>query len=50
MLEMTLKEIMKMVKNACSANFGDRAGNDVKTIIECATQIYIAQMKGRDDG
>jgi hypothetical protein len=50
MLEMTLKEIMRMVKNACSANFGDRAGNDVKTIIECATQIYIAQIKGEVNG
>lgn len=41
----TFREILSMVSEACATSFytGDK---DVKsTVIECATRIYIAQMR-----
>ena len=40
----SFEEILQMVASACNATFGIR---DIRSnVLECATQIYIAQMKG----
>lgn len=44
MAEKSYDEIMRMIKNACCNHFYSGAKDEKKTIIECATQIYIAQM------
>lgn len=42
----TFKEIVQMIANACNATFSSGIRDIRPNIIECATQIYIAQMKG----
>lgn len=44
MAEKSYDEIMRMIINACNNYFNSGAKDEKKTIIECATQIYIAQM------
>ena len=39
-------DIVRMIVAACNKNFPDGDYNKKTTILECATQIYIAQMKG----
>ena len=41
-------EILAMIKNACDNHFRSGLGGLNETIVECATQIYIAQMKESD--
>ena len=47
MAEKSYDEIMRMIINACNNNFYSGAKDEKKTVIECATQIYIAQMNTR---
>lgn len=47
MAEKSYDEIMRMIINACNNHFYDVAKDEKKTVIECATQIYIAQMNAR---
>lgn len=47
MAEKSYVEIMRMIINACNNNFYSGAKDEKKTVIECATQIYIAQMNTR---
>lgn len=42
----TFKEILQMVTSACGASFTNGVRDIRSTVLECATQIYIAQMKG----
>lgn len=42
--EKSFEEILKMIINACNNRFYKGVGDNQKTVIECATQIYIAQM------
>ena len=44
MTEKSYDEIIRMIINACNDYFYRCAEDDMKTVIECATQIYIAQM------
>lgn len=44
MAEKSYDEIIRMIINACNDYFYRCAEDDMKTVIECATQIYIAQM------
>ena len=46
----SFNEIMKMIVNACNHNFYSGAKDIKNTVVECATQIYIAQMRGADNG
>lgn len=45
MTEKSYDEIMRMIINACNNHFYNGTKDVKKTVIECATQIYIAQMK-----
>lgn len=45
---MTLREIMIMTTNACVKCFGNTSGCR-EAIIQCATQIYIAQMNKNEE-
>ena len=47
MAEKSYDEIMRMIINACNNNFYSGVKDDKKTVIESATQIYIAQMNTR---
>lgn len=47
MAEKSYDEIMRMIINACNNHFYGVAKDEKKTVIECATQIYIAQMNAR---
>ena len=47
MAEKSYDEIMRMIINACNNHFYSGAKDEKKTVIECATQIYIAQMNTR---
>ena len=47
MTEKSYDEIMRMIINACNNHFYSGAKDEKKTIIECTTQIYIAQMNTR---
>ena len=47
---MTYKEIMTMIYNACHNVFYNGGKGNEETIIQCATQIYIAQMNGNKAG
>ena len=47
MAEKSYDEIMRMIINACSNHFYNGAKDEKKTVIECATQIYITQMNTR---
>lgn len=38
------KEILTMIEIACKRIFDDGVDNKEDTILQCATQIYIAQM------
>ena len=50
MEHMSYKEILLMIENACNKCWYNGSGSDGrKTVIECATQIYIAQMKLRQE-
>ena len=42
----TFKEIVEMITSACNAHFVNGTRDIRHTVVECATQIYIAQMKG----
>lgn len=42
--EKSYDEIMRMIINACNNRFYSGAKDEKRTVIECATQIYIAQM------
>ena len=44
MAERSYDEFMRMIINACNNYFYIGAEDEKKTVIECATQIYIAQM------
>ena len=44
MTKKSYDEIIRMIINACNDYFYRCAEDDMKTVIECATQIYIAQM------
>lgn len=46
---MTFDEIVRMVIRACSRNFYKGYGNHEEAIIQCATQIYIAQMNKNEE-
>ena len=41
----SLNEILSMVINACDRNFYSGCRDFQQTALECATQIFIAQMK-----
>lgn len=41
----SFQEILTMINNACSHSFYNGAKDIKSTVIECATQIYIAQMQ-----
>lgn len=41
----TFEEILKMVSNACTNVFYSGDKDAKQTVIECATQIYIAERK-----
>ena len=45
--EMTYKDILRMVESACAAVFYSGAKGVETSVIESATQIYIAQMNTR---
>lgn len=45
--DMTYKEIVRMIGNACNDEFYSGVKDLKATIIESATQIYIAQMNTR---
>lgn len=47
---MTFNEIVKMIVSACNHHFynGTRYDGLNNTIIECATKIYIEQMKNEE--
>ena len=47
MTEKSYDEIMRMIINACNNHFYGVAKDEQKTVIECATQIYIAQINAR---
>ena len=47
MAEKSYDEIMRMIINACNNHFYSGAKGEEKTVIECATLIYIAQMNTR---
>lgn len=47
MTEKSYDEIMGMIINAGSNYFYSGVKDEKKTVIECATQIYIAQMNTR---
>lgn len=42
----SFEEIVRMIANACNSVFYAGTKDRKDTILECATQIYIAQMKG----
>lgn len=46
----SFEEILSMVTSACNRVFLDGDFNKKTVILECATQIYIAQMKGGAEG
>lgn len=46
MAKKSYDEIMRMIISACNNYFYSGAKDEKRTVIECATQIYIAQMKG----
>ena len=41
----TFKDILSMVNNACSRVFYTGSKDVKETVIQCATQIYIQQMR-----
>lgn len=47
---MTYKEIMTMIHNACHNVFYNGDKGHEETVIQCATQIYIAQMNENKAG
>ena len=47
---MTYKEIMTMIHNACCKVFYNGDKGHEETVIQCATQIYIAQMNENKAG
>lgn len=46
---MTYKEILLMIVDACTTAFYSGLLYREEKIIECATQIYIAQMKEKEN-
>nr|DAU88553.1 MAG TPA: hypothetical protein [Caudoviricetes sp.] len=46
---MTYQQILIMVDNACTTVFYSGSRGREEKIIECATQIYIAQMKEKEN-
>ena len=46
---MTFDEIVRMVIRACFRNFYKGYGDHEEAIIQCATQIYIAQMNKNEE-
>ena len=42
------EQILRMVKNACNSTFYHGYTGNEEKVIECATQIYIEQMKLRE--
>ena len=44
MAEKSYDEIMQMIIKACNNYFYSGVKDEKKAVIECATQIYIAQM------
>lgn len=44
MAKKSYNEIMQMITNACNEHFYSGAKDVKEIVIECATQIYIAQM------
>ena len=46
MANKSFDEIMQMIIRACNHHYTNCTSGEKKTVIECATKIYIAQMKG----
>lgn len=46
---MTYYEIVRMVANACVKCFRNGTGGCQETVVQCATQIYIAQMNKNEE-
>lgn len=46
---MTFDEIVRMITRACLKNIRTGYGNHEDAIIQCATQIYIAQMNEKKE-
>jgi hypothetical protein len=42
----SFEDILRMVSSACNSVFYTGTKDRKDTLLECATQIYIAQMKG----
>ena len=42
----SFKDILQIISSACNATFSNGTRDIRNTVLECATQIYIAQMKG----
>lgn len=42
----TYGEILRMIVSACNTSLYSGTKEIKETVVECATQIYIAQMKG----
>lgn len=46
MMNQSFDEIVKMIAKSCNNYFTNGVRDIRNTVLECATQIYIAQMKG----
>lgn len=46
----SFKEILQMITSACNATFTNGTRDIRNVVLECATQIYIAQMKDGGKG
>lgn len=45
----SFEEILEMISRACNSVFYTGTKDIKGTVLECATQIYIAQMKGGEE-
>ena len=45
----TFEQLLKMVNNACHSVFYTGAKDIKETVLECATKIYIEQMRTDND-
>lgn len=46
----SFREILEMVESACSRTFYNGSKGFQETVLKCATEIYIAQMKEAEAG
>jgi hypothetical protein len=49
MANKSFREIVSMIVNTCNSEFYHGTNGNHSTILECATQIYIAQMQRGDN-